>query len=167
MERVDHEGASRDDTTANRVSDTELVVTRTFNAPPHRIFQAWTQPELFRQWWVPTSSGLTLVSCEIDVRPGGSYRLEFRHPTAPQPMAFFGTYSDVVENVLLVWTNEESPDGSVTTVTFEDRDGKTLLIVHDRYPSKAVLDAEIASGSTDGMRETLEQLGEFLLTSAQ
>jgi uncharacterized protein YndB with AHSA1/START domain len=146
-----------------RKSDRELVVTRTFNAPQRIVFEAWTVPELFRQWWAPKSTGLTLLSCEMDVRVSGRYRLVFSHPAAPQPMEFFGRYLDVTPPSRLVWTNEESGDsGQVTTVTLEDRADQTLLVVHDLYASKAALDAAVASGSTGGMNETFEQLDELL-----
>jgi uncharacterized protein YndB with AHSA1/START domain len=124
------------------------------------VFEAWTKPELFRQWWVPKSAGLNLLSCEMDVRVGGGYRLVFA--TGPsQTMAFFGTYLEVTPPTRLVWTNDESGDaGAVTTVTFEEEDGKTLLVLHDRYPSKEALDAGL--GSYDGMNETLDQLDDLL-----
>ena len=111
---------TRNRTTLERKSDREMVVTRIFDAPARLVFEAWTTPELFKQWWVPKSSGATLLSCEQDVRVGGSYRLEFAHPKAATPMAFFGRYLEVVPNARLVWTNEESADGAVTTVTFEE-----------------------------------------------
>src|SRR5215510_1323896 len=147
-------------TTVERKSERELVVTRTINGPARIVFEAFTKPELFRRWWVPKSLGLSLLSCELDVRVGGTYRLVFRHDGSE--MAFFGRYIEVTPNSRLVWTNEEGDDGgAVTTVTFEDQGGKTLLVVHDLYPSKEALDA---SGSTDGMPETLEQLDEFVVT---
>jgi uncharacterized protein YndB with AHSA1/START domain len=153
---------TRNRTTTERKSDRELVITRTFDAPARLVFQAWTTPELFRQWWVPKSSGATLLSCAQDVRVGGSYRLEFAHPTAATPMAFFGRYVEVVPDARLVWTNEESADGAVTTVTFEEKDGKTLLVMSEFYPSKQALDMAIEK--MDGaMPETFEQLDEFLL----
>ena len=152
-------------TTVERKSERELVVTRTFNAPPRIVFEAWTKPELFKRWWVPKSSGLTMLSCELDVRVGGKYRLVFAHEAAPKPMEFFGRYLEVTPHSRLVWTNEEGGDsGQVTTVTFEERGGKTLLIMHDLYPSKEALDDAIASGSTGGMGETFEQLDELLAT---
>jgi uncharacterized protein YndB with AHSA1/START domain len=148
-------------TTIERRSDRELVVTRTFDAPARLVFQAWTTPELFKQWWVPKSCGATLLSCEQDVRVGGSYRLEFSHPEAAAPMAFFGKYLEVVPNARLAWTNEEADEGAITTVTFEEQDGKTLLVLRELYPSKQALDAAIA-GMDEGMPETFEQLDEFL-----
>src|SRR5471032_1982525 len=153
----------RNRTTTERKSERELVITRTFDAPPRLVFEAWTTPELFKQWWVPKSSGANLLSCEQDVRVGGSYRLEFAHPKAATPMAFFGRYLEVVPDARLVWTNEESEDGAVTTVTFEEKDGKTLLVMHELYPSKEALDGAIA-GMEGGMGETFEQLDELLVT---
>jgi uncharacterized protein YndB with AHSA1/START domain len=149
-------------TAAERASDTELVVSRTFDAPPHVVFQAWSQADLFGRWWVPKSSGLRLLACEMDVRTGGRYRLEFSHPSFEQPMAFFGTYIEVVPDRRIVWNNEEGGEGAVTTVTFEEVRDSTLLTVRDRYPSKEALDAEIHSGATEGLCESLEQLADFL-----
>src|SRR5215510_13525310 len=104
-------------TTSERKSERELVVTRTFNAPAQIVFEAWTKPELFKQWWVPKSFGLSLVSCEMDVRAEGKYRLVFRHAASPQPMEFFGTYIEVTPHSRLVWSNDEGGEGGpVTTV---------------------------------------------------
>src|SRR5215475_6512472 len=149
-------------TTAERKSERELVVTRTINGPARIVFEAFTKPELFKQWWVPKSLiGLSLLSCELDVRVGGKYRLVFSH-NGSEPMAFFGRYVEVTPHSRLVWTNEEGDDGgAVTTVTFEEKGGKTLLVMHDLYPSKEALDA---SGSTGAMPETLEQLDEFVVS---
>jgi uncharacterized protein YndB with AHSA1/START domain len=154
--------AMKNRTTAARKSERELVVTRTIDAPPRIVFEAWTRAELFQRWWVPKSIGLTLLSCDMDVRVGGKYRLVFH--ADPEPMAFHGTYLEVTPPSRLVWTNEEAfGSGQVTTVTLEERAGKTLLVMHELYPSKEVLDEAIASGSTSGdMEETFNQLDEFL-----
>ena len=115
-------------TTVERKSERELVVTRTFNGPARIVFEAWTKPELFKRWWAPKSMGMSLRSCEMDVRVGGKYRLEFE----PDAMAFFGTYLEVTPPSRLVWTNEEGGEGGpVTTVTFEEKGGKTLLVMHE------------------------------------
>jgi uncharacterized protein YndB with AHSA1/START domain len=151
-------------TAVERKSERELVVTRTFNGPARIVFEAWTKPELLKQWWAPKSFGVSFLSCEADVRTGGTYRFVFGHPASEQPMAFFGRYIEVTPHSRLVWTNEESDDGAVTTVTFEERDGKTLVVIHELYPSKEALDAAMASGSTDGMSETFAQLDELLVT---
>jgi uncharacterized protein YndB with AHSA1/START domain len=154
-------------TMVERKSDRELVTMRTFNGPARLVFEAWTKPELFKRWWVPKSSGLTLLSCELDVRVGGGYRLVFRHGDS-QPMEFFGRYIEVTPPSRLVWTNEESGHGeAVTTVTFEEKGGKTLLVMHELYPSKGALDDAIASGSTSAMPETFAQLDELLVTAHQ
>ena len=151
-------------TTVERKSERELVVTRTFNAPARIVFEAWTKPELLMRWWAPKSCGVSFLSCEADVRVGGTYRFVFAHAASKQPMEFFGRYLDVSPHSRLVWTNDEGGDGgAVTTVTFEERGGKTLLVMHDLYPSKEALDGAIASGSTGGMGETFEQLDELLV----
>src|SRR3954469_10245216 len=148
-------------TTVERKSERELVVTRPFDAPPRVVFEAWTKPEVFRQWWVPKSLGMTLLSCEMDVRVGGKYRLEFAQ--GDSHAAFFGTYREVTPHSRLVWTNEESDEGSVTTVTFAEQGGKTLLVMHELYPSKEALDAA-GTGAAEAMGETFEQLDELLVT---
>ncbi|NID03357.1 SRPBCC family protein [Luteibacter jiangsuensis] len=148
-------------TSVERKGDRELVVTRTFDAPVPIVFEAWSTPDLFRQWWVPKSAGMTLVSCDMDIRTGGTYRLVFRHPAFDQPMAFFGTYKEVTANTRIVWTNEESEDGAVTTVTFEERAGKTLVTLHELYPTEAARDDAIA-GSAEGLPEQFAQLDELL-----
>jgi uncharacterized protein YndB with AHSA1/START domain len=149
-------------TTVQRKSECELVITRTFNGPARIVFEAWTTPELLKRWWAPKSSGMSLLSCEADVRVGGSYRFEFGHG-ASKSMAFFGRYLEVIPYSRLVWTNEESDEGAVTTVTFEEKAGKTLLVLHELYPSKQALDAAIA-GMEGGMSETFAQLDELLVT---
>ena len=153
--------AMKDPTTVARKSERELVVTRTFHGPARIVFEAWTKPELFKRWWVPKSFGLSLLSCEMDVRVGGKYRFVFG-PKA-SPMAFFGSYIEVTPYSRLVWTNEEGDEGAVTTVTFEEQDGKTLLAMHELYPSKEALDAA-GTGAADATVETFAQLDELLVT---
>jgi uncharacterized protein YndB with AHSA1/START domain len=155
-------------TGVNRISDHEVVVTRTFDAPAHLAFEAWTDSTLFARWWVPKSFPIKLVSCEVDARVGGRYKLGFAVEGKPEPMEFFGTYLEVVPASRLVWTNEEGEDGgAVTTVTFEEKDGKTLLTLTDRYPSKEALDEAMESGSTSCSPETFEQLAELLATQGK
>jgi uncharacterized protein YndB with AHSA1/START domain len=156
--------ALKNRTTVERKSERELVVRRTINGPARIVFEAWTKPELLKRWWTPKSSGLSLLSCEADVRVGGKYRFVFRHGDS-KPMEFFGRYLEVTPHSRLVWTNDEGDgDGAVTTVTFEEKGRKTLLVMHDLYPSKEALDGALASGMDEGMRETLDQLDELLLT---
>jgi uncharacterized protein YndB with AHSA1/START domain len=148
-------------TAVKRKSDRELVVTRTFDAPVHLVFEAWSKPELFKQWWVPKSVGMSLLSCDMDIRTGGTYRLVFSHPAFDQSMAFFGTYKEVTPHKRLVWTNEDSDQGAVTTVTFEENAGKTLVTFHERYPTTAALEDALA-GSAEGLPEQFAQLDELL-----
>jgi len=148
-------------TKVERRSDRELVVTRTFDAPARLVFEAWSNPELFKRWWVPESMDMTLESCEMDVRTGGTYRLGFG-----DGMDFFGRYIEVTPHSRIVWTNEEGGEnGSVTTVTFEERAGRTLLVMSELHPSKEALDAA-GTGAADAMLETFAQLDELLATLA-
>jgi uncharacterized protein YndB with AHSA1/START domain len=155
-------GAMKNRTTVERKSDREVVVTRTINGPARIVFEAFTKAELLRRWWVPKSMGMTLLSCEVDARVGGKYRLEF-DVGGPEPAAFFGTYVEVEPYSRLAWTNEEGGEGgSVTTVTFEETGGKTLVVLRELYPSKEALDAA-GTGAADAMVETFAQLDELLV----
>ncbi|ACI58132.1 Activator of Hsp90 ATPase 1 family protein (plasmid) [Rhizobium leguminosarum bv. trifolii WSM2304] len=148
-------------TSVERRGDRELLVTRIFNAPPSTVYKAWSRPELFKRWWVPKSaSGVSLVSCDMDVRTGGKYRLEFG-ADGSDTMAFYGKYLEVVPNERIVWTNDEGEEGAITTVTFEDQGGRTLLKFHETYPSKQALE-EALQGSAAALPEQLEQLDELL-----
>lgn len=156
--------AGKYETTTERASGRELRITRTFDGPARHVFRAWTTPELLKRWWAPKSIGITLVGCEVDARTGGTYRFEFGVPGQDQPVAFFGRYIEVVPDKKIVWTNEEEEGGSVTTATFEEKDGKTRLVISDVYPSEEALDAAIASGSTAGYDEQFGQLDQLLTT---
>ena len=159
-------GGAQNRTSVERRADRELVVTRTFNAPPSTVYKAWSQPELFRRWWVPQSvTGVSLVSCDMDVRTGGKYRLEFG-ASGSDTMAFYGKYLEVVPDERIVWTNDEGEEGAVTTVTFEDQGGKTLLNFHEIYPSKEALE-EALQGAAAGLPEQLEQLDDLLASMGQ
>jgi len=159
--RKSSEAAVKNRTTVERKSDRELVVTRMIDAPARLVFEAWSNPELFKRWWVPRSMGMTLKSCEMDVRTGGKYRLNFG-----DGMDFFGRYIEVTPLSRIVWTNEEGGEnGPVTTVTFEDKGGRTLLVMSELYPSKEALDAA-GTGAADAMHETFAQLDELLATLA-
>lgn len=150
--------------TVERRSERELVVTRSIRGPARIVFQAWTDPELFKRWWVPKAAPITLVSCDLDVRVGGKYRLVFALAQDPsQRMEFFGRYLEVSPHARIVWTNDEGDEaGAVTTVTFEEKGEHTVVVVHDLYPSKEALEAAVASGSTEGMPEQLAQLDEVV-----
>ena len=165
-QQVSRTSAARNATSVERKGDRELVVTRTFDAPPAMVFKAWSQPELFRRWWVPQSvTGVSLVSCDMDVRTGGKYRLEFG-AGGSDTMAFYGKYLDVVPNERIVWTNDEGEEGAVTTVTFEDQGGRTLLNFHEVYPTKEALE-EALQGSAAALPEQLQQLEDLLSTMSE
>ena len=152
-------------TTVKMASDREVVVTRTFDSPARLVFEAWSKSELFEQWWVPRSLGATLSSCELDVRTGGTYRLVFGEE--PDTMAFFGRYLEVVPDSRIVWTNDEAGEGSsVTTVTLEERDGKTHLVLSELYPSKEAFEAA-GAGAQEALSETFAQLDEILAALAR
>ncbi|WP_431471065.1 SRPBCC domain-containing protein [Sphingosinithalassobacter sp. LHW66-3] len=155
--------AVRNRTSIERKGDRELVVKRTLDAPPHIVYTAWSRADLFQRWWMPRSAaGISLVACEMDVRTGGTYRLEFS-TGGSETVAFFGKYLDVVPNERIVWTNDEGEQGAVTTVTFEERDGKTLLTFHEAYPSSDALE-EALQGSATALPEQLDQLDDVLAT---
>ena len=161
--RKNEPSPTKNRTTVERKSERELVIARTINGPARIVFEAWTRPELFTRWWLPKSIGLTMLSCEMDVRTGGTYRLVIRPPGSEQPMAFFGRYIEVTPHARLVWTNDEGGEGgAVTTVTFEERGATTLVVMHELHRSKEALDDAI--GSTDGIGETFAQLDELLVT---
>lgn len=148
-------------TTVEPRSDRELVVKRTFDSPAHAVYRAWTEPALFRQWWAPKSMGASLLSCEMDVRPGGGYRIEFGHEGSGS-MAFFGKYTEVTPNARLAWTNDESDQGALTTVSLEEKAGKTLLTLHELHPSKEARD-EACAGAEGMMPEQFGQLDALLV----
>ena len=158
--------ATENRTTVERKSERELVIRRTINGPARIVFEAWSKPEIMKGWWVPKSACMTVLSWDMDVRVGGKYRLVFKHPAAPEPMAFFGSYREVTPHSRIVWTNEEAgPDRvSVTTATFEEQGGKTLLVVSELHPSKEALDEAMASGMEAGTCESYEQLEELVAT---
>ena len=165
-QRANEAVATAGNATESRRTERELIITRTFDGPARHVFAAWTTPELLMRWWAPKSFGITFVSCEADVRTGGTYRFVFGAPGFDQPMAFFGKYLEVKPPTRIVWTNEESGEGSVTTVTLEEKNGKTLLVLCDLYPSKDALDEAIASGSTGAYPEQFEELDRLLAAIA-
>lgn len=146
-------------TTVARRSDRELIVRRTFDSPARTVFDAWTRPELFRLWWAPKSMGAVLSACEIDARTGGGYRITFGDGGSDSA-TFFGSYLEVTPPSRLVWTNEESDDAPVTTVTFEDQGERTLLVLSELYRSEPPPDA--VAGMQAMMSEQFVQLDELL-----
>ncbi|RAR99657.1 SRPBCC family protein [Ensifer adhaerens] len=165
-EQVNKAAGAQNRTSVERKGDRELVVTRTFNAPPSMVYRAWSQSELFQRWWVPKSApGVSLVSCQMDVRTGGRYRLEFG-AGGSDTMAFYGKYLEVVPNERIVWTNDEGEEGAITTVTFKDEGGRTSLTFHEVYPSKEALEEALQSGAA-ALPEQLDQLDELLSSTGE
>jgi uncharacterized protein YndB with AHSA1/START domain len=154
---------SHSQATVERKSDRELIIKQTFDCPSHVIYKAWTMADLFKRWWNPEGSGMTLLACVLDVRVGGGYKLTFKHPAVEEPFSFYGKYIDVIENKRVVWTNEESDGGAVTTLTFEEVEGKTKLSYRELYPNKEAFDAS-AVGTESGMPVQLAQLAVLLKT---
>lgn len=160
-EKTSGAGGTPNATSAERIGDRELAIVRIFDAPPNMVFRAWSEPKLFQRWWMPKSLvGVALVSCEMDVRTGGKYRLDFSAGDT-KTMSFYGKYLDVVKNVRIVWTNDEGEEGAVTSVTFEDLGGKTRVKFHERYPSAEALE-EALQGSALGLPEQFDQLAALL-----
>lgn len=153
----------KNETKVERKSERELVASRIINGPQRLVFEAWAKPELFKKWWIPKTAPITLVSCEMDVRTGGKYRLKMG--MGSESMEFFGKYLEVTPYSRLVWTNEEGGEEAavITTVTLEETDGVTLVTVHDLYPSKKALDDAIATDSTGALPEQLAQLEELIV----
>lgn len=162
---TERETPTQDRVTVERPSDHELVVSRLIHGSARAVYDAWTRPELFKRWWVPKAAPMTLVACDLDVRVGGGYRLEFTFD-GTTTMTFFGRYLEVEPAARLSWTNEESEAEVITTVTFREQAGGTLVVVHDRYPSAEALEAAVASGSTEGMPDQLDQLDELIASLA-
>ncbi len=151
-------------TRIERVSDVELVVRRRFDASAAQLFRAWTSAPLMMRWWVPASFGITVLSAEMDARPDGGYRFVFAHPAAEQPMAFFGRYLEYIPDRRLVWSNDESPDGAITTLILTEQGGRTDLVLRDLYPAKAALDAAIEQGGPAAFDEQFAALDALLPT---
>jgi uncharacterized protein YndB with AHSA1/START domain len=109
--------------------------------------------------------GVALMACDLDVRTGGTYRLEFG-AGGTDTMVFHGKYLDVVQDALIVWTNDEGEEGAVTTVIFEDEGGATRLTLREVYPSEAARE-DALQGSAAALPEQLEQLGALLLSISE
>lgn len=152
--------------TVKRLADKEILITRSFRAPARLVFEAWTNPELVRQWWAPASRGVTMLVCDAEIKVGGAYRYVLGGSDGQQ-FAFSGRYLELTPPDRVVYTQvfEAFPDGEATvTVTFEERDGVTVVTGHELYPSKEALDGALQTGMEDGMNDTYEQLDKLLIT---
>ncbi len=148
--------------TVSTPSDREIRMTRVFDAPRGLVYEAHTSAEHMRHWWGP--KGYEVVSADIDFRVGGTWRIVHRGPDG-QDYAFHGEYREIVPPERITWTFEfEGAPGQVAveTVTFEERDGKTILEVTSLTPSKEARDAVLESGMTEGAAQTWDRLEEYL-----
>ena len=148
-------------------SEREIVITRAFDAPRELVFEAWTQPEHVRHWWGWRSS--TMIVCEADVRPGGSWRYVTREENGME-VPFTGVYQEVTPPERVVHTEiyDVEPfnagDPAVSTVTFSEQDGRTTVTVTTLYPTREVRDMVLGSGMEAGAAESYNRLAEHLET---
>jgi uncharacterized protein YndB with AHSA1/START domain len=155
--------ANRDSFVVTTPSDTEIQLTRLFNAPRKLVFDAMTKPEHVRQWWGQLGDGYSVPVCEIDLRVGGTWRFVNRHPHGEA--AFHGEYLEVDRPNRLVFTEifEDYPDGiSWVTTTYTDEGGKTRMTAVVRYESKEVRDMVIATGMSKGAGISYDRLEDLL-----
>jgi uncharacterized protein YndB with AHSA1/START domain len=139
-------------------SDTQILITRDFNAPRHLVFRAWTTPDLIRRWWAGDRGEVTSV--EVDLRAGGAWRYVMT-ANGGFEVAFHGQYQEVVPSERIVSTEvfEGYPDAeAVSTTTFTEHDGRTTLVLLVDHPSKETRDAHINSGMEQGMQESMDHL---------
>jgi uncharacterized protein YndB with AHSA1/START domain len=151
--------------TVTTPSDTEVLLTRTFAAPPERVFAAFTQPNLLRRWH--GARGWHLVVCEIDLRPGGAWRFVSRGPGGAE-MVMSGVYREVETPARLVHTEvhdgwEEGP--ALVTTVFDEREGRTAMATTARYPSREIRDIVLRSQMERGAGEAYDRLAELLNTT--
>jgi uncharacterized protein YndB with AHSA1/START domain len=152
-------GSDADGTTLELPSDTEILITRAFDAPARIVFEAITKPEHIARWWAPQSRG-EMVSCESDLRVGGRWRNVMRANNGYE-VGFSGEYLEVDPPHRIVQTEffDPFPDaGSIVTVTLTEQGGRTTLTSRAQYPSKAIRDQVIDTGMESGMRESYQQL---------
>ena len=162
------------------VTDRDFLITRVFDAPRSLVFEAWVDPVQMAQWWGPR--GFTNSACEMDVRPGGAYRIVMRSPEGVEyPLK--GVFHAIVSPELIVKTDdlsehpsewkdlvipdrpkgENDPVGeAVSTVTFDVLDTGTELTVHTRFRSARIRSAMVKLGMTEGWSQSLERLKELL-----
>jgi uncharacterized protein YndB with AHSA1/START domain len=147
--------------TVTMPTDTQILITREFDAPKHLVYRAWTTPELLRRWWHANRAEITEI--EMDVRVGGQWRWAAKAFGNGYEFAFYGEYREVVPNERLVTTDTYSgaPDvQSVTTTTFTEKDGRTYLEILVQHENRENRDAQLASGMEDGLEDALRLLEE-------
>jgi uncharacterized protein YndB with AHSA1/START domain len=154
--------------TVSLPTDEQILITREFDAPPHLVYKAWTTPELVRQWWAGRRGAMTSV--DIDLRVGGTWRyVMIAH--GEYEVAFHGEYREIVPNERIVTTEvyegaPPQPEGEdvLNVITFTEVEGRTLLELLVKTPSKQVRDIIVDSGMEGGLQEQMEILDELLPT---
>lgn len=152
-----------DGTTLALPGDTDILITRRFDAPARLVFEAVTRPEHIRRWWAPRSRG-EMTACEVDLRVGGAWRFAMRARNGME-VEFYGTYREIVAPTRLVQTEIFAPFPdvvSVVTLTLTEHAGHTVLESRSVYPSREIRDQVIATGMEGGMRESYLQLAEVV-----
>ena len=153
------------DTTFTMPSDREIVITRVLNAPRRTVFEALTGPQHVPRWFGP--KGWTLPVCQIDLRPGGTWRFVGRGPGGRE-MGMRGVYAEITPPERFVTTEsfDDYPGESLNSVVLSEVDGKTRITTTILYPSREVRDAVLGSGMPDGAAQTYDRLAEYVQTMA-
>jgi uncharacterized protein YndB with AHSA1/START domain len=145
-------------------TDTQILITREFNAPKHLVYRAWTTPELIRRWWHANRG--EIVSIDVDLRVGGKWRYVMT-ANGGFEVAFHGEYREVVPNERLVGTEvfEGMPEGeAVTTTTFAEKDGRTFVEMLVQHSCQEHRDAHVNSGMEDGLQDALDMLEQIAVS---
>jgi uncharacterized protein YndB with AHSA1/START domain len=145
------------------IADREVVIEREFEVPARFLFEAWSRPEHLRRWFGPVGWPVTL--CEMDFRKGGRFRIAMTGPSGEQNTPFGGTYLEIVPNRKIVYDNafeEPGAEKMVVTVTFEEMDGKTKLIMHTLFASVAMRNEHIGGGFVEGVGSGFDQLADVV-----
>lgn len=155
-------------------SDTEVLVKRGFNAPVELVWQAYTQPDLLRRWLLGPDDW-TMPICEMDVRVGGKYRWRWKNLKDGKEFGFYGEFLEVTPHSQFRHTEHYDPGDfgdsmgeqpAIVTVTFEDRNGTTLVSTLLKYAMKEDRDAALSTGMTDGMEMSYSNLDNVLTSQA-
>ena len=144
-------------------ADTDILMTRVFDAPRHLVWRCITEPALMKQWYGPR--GHEMVLCEHDVRVGGAWRNVSRTPSGTN-VGFRGIYKEITPTTRLVSTEsfDDFPGDSLVTITLTERGDKTVFSLLASYPSKEVRDIVLASGMEHGAAESYDRLNELVVT---
>ena len=144
---------------ADTMTDRDVVVTRTIDAPARIVFEAWSKPEHIKRWFGPAPYPVTMA--EMDFRVGGRYRFAMTDPKGRQMTPFGGEYLEIIPNEKIVFTDAFELPGAeemVMTVTFDEQDGKTTVTVRTTFANLAQKATHVGAGMVEGLSLALEQL---------